>query len=272
MALTNRIALKIQQFILVWPGDEQCVFESDGIRIVLPAYNEVSEPGIGKPFTHQPARNARGFAIPGTVVIENRYRDLPGGGKEQVWDAYACCQWIPAQRDDLVNQGLGIVQNASDVEEVMKAGREVWEEAQYEKAGSIIQLEQARRQEYKQKGQEAPPLAGNFQRRLEWALEVRKKAAPSRPQIPDDVLSAAVRGAPIPATAETVESLPAGALTGQQVYEAAKEVGLRLTKDELSGLLADDEVVKHDVQEQITEKRKAQEAEAAQAAEATPAS
>lgn len=269
---------RTQQFIFVWPGDELKRLGYDGNSYNMPPFDQVSEIGLGKPYGHEPAKDASGRPIPGTIVIEDRYADNEMGGTERVLDAAEFCGWIEDTMPELLNQGFAIVMGPEDVAQAMDLGRPKYEASRDDYARAVLQHELERRKTWEGKG--IPPPVSSSDAKVRWAashLENAQAQARSR-QISDDALRDVLAGrptgtiegmspAPAPeplATMPTPEEMPepAPVLTPGDIYEQAIAAGITPTKPEMAKLLKGDKEYAAVLLGQIAEKQEGQRATA----------
>lgn len=238
-----------QSLIVVWPGDKAVVATYNGEAIRLPARNEVAILGKGSPFRHGAALDAAGNAIPGTVeLIDVEHEDPITNGTVKDFDAQAWARGIYDVNKPLINRGLRIVMDRSEIPAALAEGRPLWEKAQVAEAENVVREELSRMAYWEKKGQPAPESSSHeavMEARAFLAqVHLRRKDAFSK----SDLLSvlgevpAAAPQAAAPAPAPAVTTAPVRteddiAAAARALHKAATDHGIKLTKAELEGLL-----------------------------------
>jgi len=255
----KRLWNRINAQILVWSGDEREQLRYDGKPILLPAHNETAQIGKGHPFRFESARDGKDRLIPGTLLVTDVVVDTPSGGVKKVFDVGEFCEFLERDKTHLFERGLEIVGKPDQVQAAMEAARPMWERSQDARAQQILSTEMERISKYEEKGQPAPE--GSNAERVAWAishLQQRRTADVAR--FGKDDLAAVLSGQfvkPKPQEVAEVEQL-----TAKQIMAQAHEVGLKLTKTELEGLIEGDDEQIEFVKEKIKGRKEASEATA----------
>jgi hypothetical protein len=247
-------------FIAVWPGDDVVTLEFGGETICAPPIDVVAEAGQGR-WRFGSARDERGRAIPGTVLIADRYRDS-AEGPQKSFDAEKFLfgngdpgRGLIGVNELLVARGLMIVDDVSQVAEAQRVGREMWEEIQAKADDDLILRELAFRRDYEAKNPGAPVPPSTNDGAVREAVERRKKRTLlKRPSVSTDDLLAAIGGTAAVASGSTTPapvavSEPTLSLgdIASQLWKAAKTNSVILTKPQQQALLDQDAAGMEDV-------------------------
>ena len=242
--------------ILVWPGDEPETAMYGGEQIVIPAREQVATVGDRNTpsiFRWPAAMGRDGRPIPGTVLIKDVIRTGEQGETIIVFSAEGWCKGVRQCNQKLFERGFSIVLEPEDVPAVMEAGVKRWRRAKIAEWDNAVRYEMARRENYRTKGQVAPPLDDLGEQKLQNAIRNLRAeqeragsaisdtdlrvalggpvAGPALPMVP--VLETAAPPAPEKPEDELGEA-------ADHMYKVARENKIHLTKDELNGLLARD--------------------------------
>lgn len=237
---------RAQSLIVVWPGDKAVVATYNGEAIRLPARNEVAILGKGSPFRHGAALDAAGNAIPGTVeLVDVEHEDPITNGTVKDFDAQAWARGIYDVNKPLINRGLRIVMDRSEIPAALAEGRPLWEKAQVAEAENVIREELSRMAYWEKKGQPAPESSSHeavMEAKAFLAqVHLRRKDAFSKSdllsalgEVPATAPQAVAAPAPAEAHVRTEDDIAAAA---RALHKAATDHGIKLTKAELEGLL-----------------------------------
>lgn len=255
-----------QSLIVVWPGDDPVTPTYDGESIRLPARNEIAVVGKGSPFRHGAVLDAGGNAIPGTVELVDVERENPAtGGTVKDFDAQAWARGIYDVNKPLIDRGLRVVMDVSEIPAAMAEGRPLWEKAEIRSAEATIREELERMAYWEKKGQPAPESSSHEAvmkaRAFLASVHLKRKDAFNK----NDLLSA-LGDAPAPAAApQTIPApvappVPAPARTEDDIaaasralFKAAKDNNVFLKKEEIEGLLTLDPAVMDAVDKKLEE-------------------
>ncbi len=263
----KRLFHRLQEFILVWPGDENLQIGFNGDVMIVPPHDTVAELGQGKPYRFESVKDQKGLPIPGTIILTDRIQETgPSGGYRKIFDAAEACAWMEDTREDLFNRGMAIVMRAEDVGAAMEEGRPKYEASQEENAREILMQELERQKKWDGKGVPAPPSSSEH--KIRWALAFLETREQARPQVGPDALKRALAGhfgAPIPENKvpeqpkamlgsvpkeEAPKELPVG-----ELFEMATAAGIKLSKIQMTRLLENDQEFRTGLIEQIAEKQ-----------------
>jgi hypothetical protein len=232
---------KLQEFILVWPGDEIKQVGYDGHTLSMPPHDVVAEVGLGSPYQFESAK-LRGVPLPGTIVLKDQIVTLQSGGYRKVFDAMEACTWIEENRTELIAQGFSIVMDPEDVAAAMAEGRPRYDKSQDNLARETLQSELARRKKWEEKG--VPPPPSSSEHRVLWAIKHLETAEARRPAVSESAIKAALGGVklpPPPAAPEPPKQMfhdkPVAELTAEDIFAQAEAAGISLTKGEMISLL-----------------------------------
>lgn len=245
---------RLQEFILVWAGDEAKQVAFDGELFVLPPHDTKAEAGAGSPYRYEGVRDARGEMLPGTITVKDRIESNAQGGFIKRFDVVEFCTWLEDNREDLFAQGFAIVESAEEVAAAMVSGRPKYERSQDEYARAVLQQELERRKKWESKGIPAPQSSSEH--KIRWAAQHLENRARVAPSLSDDAIRRVLGGVaiavgtpgPTPERAHEVEPLdpkleldkPLDAHTPGDMYEMAEAAGITLTKAEMGKLLRND--------------------------------
>jgi hypothetical protein len=295
MAIRRRAHLdRINTYILVWPGDEPEQIGFDGEVWWLPGKDETAKPDeVGSRYRMESARSEGGDLIAGTIRVADRWATIEGN-KVKVFDADTFVRWIESVREDLLNRGLYIVDFPHEVDQAMAEGRPIWEKSQDGRARTILETELFRRRKWEEKGTPAPPSSSEHL--VVWAIKHLNDRGTALSLVATEDIMGALSGATAarravgnlagltPTPSPTMPQVAGGARApappklrgipgGNELYALAKTLGVKMTKDELEGLLGDDIEAIKSVGARVQEKQKQQEelAEDAKESEAAAA-
>ena len=244
---------RLQEFILVWAGDEAKQIAFDGELFVLPPHDQKAEVGPAAPYRYEGVRDALGNMLPGTIAVKDRVDSTPQGGYVKRFDVVEFCTWLEDNREDLFAQGLAIVEDAEEVAAAMAVGRPKYERSQDDYAREVLQQELERRKKWDAKGIPAPQSSSEH--KIRWAAQHLENRARVAPTLSDDAIRRVLGGGigtpgPVPALALTVEAepidpklaldKPLDGHTPGDMYELAEAAGITLTKGEMGKLLRND--------------------------------
>lgn len=250
---------RINAQILVWAGDERLQLKYNGVPIVVPAYNETAILGPKHPFRFAGAKNGSGNMIPGTILVEDIITRTPEGGVIKAFDVGEFCDFLERDQSWWFDRGLEIVTDPLDVETAMESARPVWEQSQIVRAQQIIAAEMERVASHEAKGQPVP--LSSSAKDVEWAVKHLRNRAPEQAQFGKDDLAKVLSGQYV-GPPEKTERLTAEKLSSKELLSSARELGLKLTKSELEGILDDDEDQIAFIKEKIAGRREEQAANA----------
>jgi hypothetical protein len=170
--IIQNVRFETPHTILCWGGDEPEAFDVGGERIVVPAHNQIANPGertasqdgrgSGSIFRHPPA-TLHGEPLPGTVLLKTvESRDPATGAKVVVFDAMAVQEYIMGQfRSDhataLANRGMVALRNPADVPRVMSALRDAYEESMAVSDQRLLSTERERLKKFEEQGMQPTP-------------------------------------------------------------------------------------------------------------------
>jgi hypothetical protein len=246
---------KDREFIAVWPGDDECVMEMFGERIYVPPSDEVADHGQkGSKYRFPPGKDASGRPMGGTVALSDRWiRDPETQADQKLFDSEKFIRSIYERNPSLIARGLTVVESAEHVEAARKMGRPKWEAAKVKDWENTIRIEMTRREHWKKQGQPAPE-SSSAQSVKEAIAGLKRFNSVKRSTIDDKDLVEALSGfvtpfepAPLEVAEEPVDAQKAGA----DLYDAAREAGVFLKKEEIAGLLKQDIDVMDAVAEKI---------------------
>lgn len=266
----RKMYTRIASQIFTWAGLEPLILEYDARRFVIPGRNETAKPGPGEVWTHESARDAKGNMIPGTIVVQDGHVDA-GGQMKTVFRVSDMCEWLASGREDLFARGFNIVGTVQEVAEAIEIGIPLWEQSQDARAREIIATELTRRKNFEDKGQPAP--ASSSQHLVDWAIShLASRQQQQKPLVETSVLMSALKGqfstpvAPKPEPAAPVPEARATKMVpdrASEIYQECEDLGIRLTREELAGLLRGDPDQTGYVMEKLKIKREALAQEAA---------
>lgn len=161
--IIQNVRFETPHTILCWGGDEPEAFDVGGERIVVPAHNQIANPGEpGSIFRHPPA-TLHGEPLPGTVLLKTvESRDPATGAKIVVFDAMAVQEYIMGQfRSEhataLANRGMVALRNPADVPRVMSALRDAYEESMAVSDQRLLSTERERLKKFEEQGMQPTP-------------------------------------------------------------------------------------------------------------------
>lgn len=255
---------RINSYIVCWPGDEREQIGFDGEVFYLPPMDQIAEANVpGSVYKFDSARNRSGDFVAGTVVVADRHAMIDGN-RIKVFDADMFVRWVEQIRGDLLDRGLFIVDMPEEVEEAHKEGRPVYERSQDARARTILEAELFRRRKWEEKG--TPPPPSSSEHLVAWAIKHLNERGTTLSQIAtDSIVGALSKGSSSPpkdkietalgrGTQRTPpRAIPAAENTGEGVklYSQAKNLGVKLLKEELEGLLADEDEAVGQVRQKI---------------------
>ena len=256
--------------ILVWPGDEPETAMYGGEQIVIPAREQVAT--VGDKFTPSifrwpAATDRQGRPIAGTVSIKDVMRIGEQGESIVVFSAEGWCKGLRQCNQKLFERGFAIVIDPEDVPAAMEAGLKRWRRAKVAEWDNAVRYEMARRENYRTKGQVAPPLDDLGEQKLQNAIRnLRAEQDRAGSAISDSDLRVALGGpvtapalpvvpvleasAPAPKEAKPEDELGEAA---DNMYRLAREHKIHLTKNELDGLLSRDMGAMAELEQKLTE-------------------
>lgn len=250
---------RINAQILVWAGDKREQLKYNGVPIILPARNETAKKGPKHPFRFEGARTGKNELIPGTIIVSDVINRTPEGGVEKTFDVGEFCDFLERDRAYMFDRGLEIVTEPGDVDAAMSEARPRWEDHQVTRAQLILSLEMDRVSTLERDGK--PVLKASNADDVAWAITLLKGREPDVVQFGKDELAAVLSGQYVTPTKEERKVTP-GILSARDIMADAKQVGLKLTKGELEGLLEDDQEQIDFIQAKIKTRREAQAASA----------
>jgi hypothetical protein len=285
--VTQRRWSRVQSHILVWCGDEILELGFDGQPISVPPIHEVAKPGIRSPYRLPSAKTREGVPLPGTVLVEDVIVSTSAGGYKKIFDVSDLCAFLERDMPELFTRGFQIVTDPDDVKVVQAEGRPSYEKSQDERARLVLAEELQRRKKYEDAGQPAPP--GSNADDVDWAIRHQKLRQAQRRSSGAEVstadIYAALAGKFAPTAAEVADQVAPGPaasppgvgtptpvaqtefVSASSMMDDAEELGVNLTKADLSGLLRGDKEVFDYIAEKIKLRREATE----DAKEAKPA-
>lgn len=245
-----------EEFIMGWAGEKPEPVRYGGEQVLLPAHNDVAEPGAGSPFRCPSAKDRDGRPIPGTVSIKDIVEYNPSRAENvKVFDASSWCKGVVNIKHALVERGLFVVRKPEDVPAAKAAARRRFEAKQDMWAEQTIRDEVAWKARYEEKHGQAAPDSSNLakvQEAMAWlaARPARRAASFSK----GDLLAAIGQGdkSPAPLANASAPVIPAELqpdpepepsgemdprLIGSAMADRAEELGLYLKRDVLMGLL-----------------------------------
>jgi hypothetical protein len=250
----------VQSQILVWCGDERLDLGYDGSFIAVPPMNEIAKVGIRSPYRLPAATTKAGVPLPGTVIVEDVIVQKEDGGYKKIFDVSDLCAFLERDCPELFQRGFQIVSDPEDVKAVQMEGRPLYEASQDARARDILGLELSRRKRYEDAGQPAPP--GSNEQDVIWAIRHQQMRAARKAktlEVSSADIYAAMAGTytgPTPgveADAPIVESTEQ--VSASSMIDEADELGVSLTKADLSGLIRGDKDIYAYVAEKLKIKR-----------------
>lgn len=271
---------RVNSFIMVWCGDEKEQVGFDGEVFNLPPIDGVATLGPGTGYKFESARDRAGDYVPGTLRVSDRHAVIDGN-RVKVFDADMFVKWTETIRTDLLDRGMLIVDLPEEVEEAKVEGRPLWEKSQDTRARSVLEAELFRRRRWEEKG--TPPPPSSSEHLVAWAIKHLNERGSALSMIQTDqiigalskgssmpprgALENAMRGVPTAQPSRSnVASTPvlADGPEGVLLYRKAMALGVKLLKDDLEGLLSDDDGTVGEVRQRVKEKE--QELQAMEAA------
>jgi len=262
---------RIQEQILVWPGDERLEIRYDGTLINVPPRTEVARVGDGHPYRYPAATTKAGVPLKGTIAVTDQIVETEDGGYQKQFDVSDFCEFLETHCQHLFKAGFQIVSDPDDVTLVLEEGIPLYDLSLDKKAREILANELQRRKGWEDRGQPAPPSSSEHL--VIWALQHQKRRAAMKPQVDSKEIYAALEGTttlPIEEAAAAPPVSDVKALGASHYLEEATALGMRLTKAELVALIEGDEEQIEFIQAKIADK-KAEEAEAREKKEAQAA-
>jgi len=259
---------RTQSLIVVWPGDKAVSPTYNGETIRLPARNEIAVVGRGSAFRHGACLDADGAAIPGTVeLFDIEHEDPATNGIVKDFDAKAWAEGIYDVNKPLINRGLRIVMDRSEIAAAMEEGRPLWEKGQIAEAENVIREELSRMAYWEKKGQPAPESSSHGAvmeaKAFLASIHLKRKDAFSKnellqvlgdaPVVPAPVAAPAAPAAPAPAPAAPARPEDDVAAAARALFKAAKDHNVFLKKEEIEGLLTLDPSVMDAVDKKLEE-------------------
>lgn len=284
--MARRMWTRIASQILTWCGDEPLEVGYDGSLIRIPPVNEVAARGVGSPYRLEAAKTRQGVPLPGTVLVQDVIQEKEDGGFKKIFDVADFCAFLERDCEDLFKRGLAIVSDPDDVRVVQVETRPLYEASMDARAREILAQELQRRKKYEEAGQPAPP--GSNINDVLWAVRhQRSRANQARvEQVPTAEIHAVMAQAfgtttdyvaprpaprepnpivekpapqPIPEPRQKEPGLPpvaADPATGSSsLMDAAEEVGLKLSKTDLTKLIRGDKEYIEYLNEEIRTRR-----------------
>jgi hypothetical protein len=253
---------RINSFIVVWCGDEQEQIGFDGEVFNLPPMDTEAVVEPGSPYKFEGARDREGRLIPGTIRVSDRHAIIEGN-RTRVFDSDMFVKWTETIRVDLLDRGLVIVDLPEEVEDAKAHGRPLYEASQDMKARSVLEAELFRRRRWEEKGTPAPP--SSHEHLVVWAIKHLNERGTALSLIPTDQITGALsKGLPPRAAIEGAmrgrpaqrdfEAPAASTAEGMSLFAKAKALGVKMNKDELEGLLADEDGAVGTVRQKVKEK------------------
>ena len=244
---------RINAQILTWAGDEPLQIAYDGQFINIPPMNGTARTGGTSIYRFESARDAKGELIPGTILLKDVTVPRPDGSFKRALQVTEVCDYLSRDRDDLFRRGFNIVGTPQEIAEALEAGRPLYEASQDERARALLASEIERRKKFEARGQPAPPREDEYN--ITWAIQHLRARSAAKPKASMEDIRAALEGeyAPVPKSAVA----PPKKLSAQEIYAEAQELGVMLTKNELTGLLTNDDEQTEFVLEKIKLKREA---------------
>lgn len=308
--MPRRMWSRIQSQILTWCGDEPMEVGYDGSLIRIPPVNEIARKGVGSPYRLESATTRQGVPLPGTVLVQDVIQEKEDGGFKKIFDVAEFCAFLERDCQDLFARGLAIVSDPDDVRVVQTECRPLYEASLDARAREVIAQELQRRKRFEEQGQPAPP-GSNINDVLWAVKHQRSRASRTRvAQVPTAELHAAMAEAfgtttdfvaprPAPRDPEPLHAPPALATIGYEeqpqpipepvgaeplppaaptqgagassMIDAAEELGIKLSKNDLTKLIRGDREYWDYLAQEIKERREAAAEPLPQEAEETPA-
>lgn len=259
---------RVQNQIFVWAGDKPLQLKFSGFIFYVPPRTETAKRGPGSPYLFESAKDSNGRTIPGTIVVTDLLHTTPEGGYKKTFDVDACCRFLDRDRARLFEQGFQIVSEPGEIGIAMEESIPLWEQSEDRRAHEIIQSELARQEAFKAKGQEPPESSSAEQ--VKWAVQhlSRPGRRHAKPAFSTDSLKNVLSGKAPTAEAEPKktpdEEIAAWAddhdakidMAGNmRLYQEAKDLGIKLTRTDLAGLLDNDPEMVELVAEKIKVKQ-----------------
>jgi len=230
---------RIQEQILVWPGDERLEIRFDGTLICVPPRTEVAKVGPGQPYRYPAATTPNGIPLAGTISVKDQIVETGDGGYHKQFDVSDFCEFLEEYNKHLFDAGFQIVTDSSDVTLVLEEGIPLYDKSLDQKARTVLAQELERRKKYEEKGQPAPPSSSEHV--VLWALQHQKRRAAEKPQVDSREIYAALEGTYLPLkAADTPPISNAKMMDAQHYLGEATELGIRLNKAELMALIEGD--------------------------------
>jgi len=245
---------RLNEAILVWPGEQPIVIKYDADEIWVPPRFETAVPGPTSPYRLPSARSKSGTLIRGTTLVKDVAVETPTGGYQIVFDVQAMAQYLIRDRDDLFQRGFNIVSTPDEVLTAMDIGLPLYEASQDLRAREVVAKEMTRRKKFEDKGEPPPPSSS--EQDVMWAIAHLRSRDQARPKFSDIELRQALEGR------YTVDAPPATiplstTSTGQDLYAEAKALRVQLSKTELEAIMNGDEAQMVFVRQKIRLKRDA---------------
>lgn len=245
---------RIQEQILVWPGDERLEIRYDGTLICVPPRTEVARVGPGHPYRYPAAQTKAGVPLKGTIAVTDQIVDTDDGGYRKQFDVSDFCEFLEEHAKHLFDAGFQIVSDPDDVTLVIEEGIPLYDRSLDKKAREILANELQRRKGWEDRGQPAPPSSSEHL--VIWALQHQKRRAAQKPQVDSSQIYAALEGTTLPALAAAAPPVSDVKAMGAQHYlEEATKLGIRLNKAELTALIEGDAEQIEFIQAKIEERK-----------------
>lgn len=264
--MSRRKWTRVQSQILTWCGDEILEIGYDGTVICIPPINQVAKVGLRSPYRLPSATTAAGVPLPGTVLIEDVVVQNENGGWKKVFDVSDLCAYLERDEPQLFARGFQIVSDPADVTIVQQEGRPLYEASLDQRAREVLALELSRRKRYEDAGQPAPP--GSNESDVIWAIRhqqmrsARKRQAAGVELSTKDIYDAMAGtynppAASVPQPQEAPAAAPAATthVSAASLIDEADELGVTLSKADLSGLIRGDRDTFDFVAEKVKLKR-----------------
>ena len=252
--------------ILVWPGDEPETVMYGGEQVVVPPRDTVAT--LGDRYTPSiyrwpAATDKQGRPIPGTVLIKDVLRTGEQNETIKVFDAESWCKGLGQVAIKVFERGFAIVVDPDEVPAAMEAGLKRWRRAKIAEWDNAVRYELSRRENYRTKGQVAPPLDDIGEQKLQNAIRnLREEQERAGSAISDGDLRVALGGQAVLPTAPTAAPAPPPPAKAEEdelgeaaghMYKLAKQHDVKLLKEELDGLLARDLAIMAAVEAKLNE-------------------
>lgn len=237
---------KPQEYILVWSGDAPETITAEGAPITLPPVGVVAVPGKGSIYRYPSAKDRAGKPIPGTVAIHDEFVSL-GGANQRVFNAYDWCKMVETNQKGRFQTGFDITTDPDEVAAIQAKGRAQYDTALLKRDEQIIQHALSQASYWKSIGKPQPPssqdeaVAAAVARMKKRKAEGRHTAPATSIEEMQEALGLAPKAAAVATGAVPAPAVPVGPndqdLAAISLMEAVREHKLRLTNDQIQGLV-----------------------------------